>query len=121
MVNLSGANLTRADLSNVNLKRADLSNANLTRTDLSSATLEGATFVEADLEGVLLVGVQLKNSKGLTDNMLEKAFGDENTSLPNGLTRPANWESREKAIEQWQAFYEEERRRFRQSMGFNDD
>ncbi len=46
----------------------------------------------------------LKDSNALTDEMLEKAFGDGDTSLPNGLTRPVHWGSREDAVKQHRAF-----------------
>ena len=103
---LSGTSLFSADLVGANLKEADLSGANLvqanlSRSDLEGATFDGATLTEANLEGALLVGSQLKNSKGLTYEMIEKAFGDVNTSLPDGITRPEHWESRKDAILKW--------------------
>ena len=113
---LIGANLAEADLSKADLTDANLSGAKLDRTNLSDAKL-----MRADLSNALLVGAKLKDSKGLTDDMLEQALGDVNTPLPNGLTRPASWGSREDAIKKWETFCEEERRRFRQSIGFNDD
>ena len=102
LVNLSGAKLMEADLSGANLR--DLSDADLWGAKLSDAKLDDADLSGADFEGTLLIGTQLKDSRGLTDDMIKKAFGDGDTSLPDGLTRPAHWESREKAIEQWRAF-----------------
>ena len=52
--NLSGANLFRADLSG-----ADLSGANLFRADLSGADLSGANLSGADLSGANLSGANL--------------------------------------------------------------
>ena len=43
------------------------------------------------------------------DKVIEKAFGDGDTSLPDGLTRPAHWGIWEDAIEQWRAFREGDR------------
>ena len=102
---LSGANLANADLSGANLAMADLSGANLAMANLSGADLWEADLSGANLEGILLVGTQLKDSRGLTDEMLEQAFGDVNTSLPNGLYRPANWGSREDAIKEWRKYW----------------
>ena len=109
--NLSGANLSQVDLwsadfSETNLSKVRLDNANLRGTNLSKARLDNANLSGADFEGILLVGTQLKDSKGLTDDMIEKAFGDSDTSLPDGLTRPEHWGSWEDAIEQWRAFRE---------------
>ena len=91
--NLSDAYLVEANLSGANLWRADLSSANLFGADLSSANLQGANLSGANFVAALLVGSQLENSKGLTEDMIQKAFGDKFTSLPNGLSRPAHWES----------------------------
>ncbi len=113
---LSGANLTRVDLWGVNLWGADLSGTKLRGAYLEDTTLGGANLAEADFEGALLAGAQLKDSKGLTDDMIKKAFGDENTSLPTGLSRPAHWNSQEEAIEKWEAFREEEWHGFHQSL-----
>ena len=102
--NLSGADLLIANLSGADLMLADLPNARLIGADLSNVGLIGADVPGADFEGTLLVGIQLKDSGGLTDKMLEKAFGDGDTSLPNGLTRPVHWGSREDAVKQHRAF-----------------
>ena len=135
-VNLWGTNLSKAILMGANLLDARLDSASLLDARLEGANLSGAILMaanllgtnlskakldNADLSGALLVRTQLEDSKGLTDNMLEKAFGDENTSLPNGLTRPAHWGSEEEAIEKWQAFCEEEWRKVLQSEGISDD
>ena len=108
IANLSGADLILADLSNARLIGADLSNANLRGANLSSAIFENATLAEADLENTLLVGAKLKNLKGLTDDMIKEAFGDNETTLPDGLTRPEHWGSEEQAIEKWEAFWKEQ-------------
>ncbi len=98
-VNLSGAELALADLSNARLDSANLSDANLMGanlwgTNLSKARLDNANLSGADFEGTLLVETHLKDTTGLTDEMLEKAFGDGDISLPDGLTRPEHWGSR---------------------------
>ena len=51
---LSGANLSRADLIGVDLRKADLSGANLSGADLRKANLIQAYLSGADLSGVNL-------------------------------------------------------------------
>ncbi|MDD1742684.1 MAG: pentapeptide repeat-containing protein [Methanotrichaceae archaeon] len=65
--NLSNANLRRADLSNANLRRADLSNANLSEAYLSGvhlgeAYLRKANLSWADLRGAYLIGADLREA-----------------------------------------------------------
>jgi uncharacterized protein YjbI with pentapeptide repeats len=55
--NLSGANLSRADLSGANLY-----GANLSRADLSGATLSGATLSRANLSRANLYGANLSGA-----------------------------------------------------------
>ncbi len=57
--------LSYTDLSgkNVNLTGADLSGANLQQTDFSKARLVGSIFSEANLEGANLTGVDLTGVK----------------------------------------------------------
>jgi uncharacterized protein YjbI with pentapeptide repeats len=50
--NLARANLTRANLGGANLARADLNRAHLDQADLSEAYLFAANFDQADLSGV---------------------------------------------------------------------
>jgi hypothetical protein len=62
---LSGADLRRADLSGADLRRADLSGADLSgadlrRADLSGADLSGADLSGADLSGAYLSGAYLR-------------------------------------------------------------
>lgn len=88
--NLSGVRLERAGLyeahlKGANLKRANLSKAHLDSANLSEAQLEGASLYEAHLEGAWL-----QSATGLTQGQLDQTFGDEDTVLPEGLTRPEN-------------------------------
>ena len=57
--NLSGANLSRADLYWANLSGANLSGANLSRADLSRANLYGANLSGANLSRANLYGANL--------------------------------------------------------------
>jgi uncharacterized protein YjbI with pentapeptide repeats len=103
---LFGAHLEGATLWGAHLERAVLANAHLEGAYLANAHLEGAFLVEAHLEGALLAnahlkgarlleahleGASLKGAVGLTQEHLDMAFGDDNTVLPEGITRPARW------------------------------
>ena len=57
--NLTGANLRDADLSDADLARANLTGANLRDADLSRADLDGAILTLADLDGAILAGANL--------------------------------------------------------------
>jgi uncharacterized protein YjbI with pentapeptide repeats len=72
--NLSGADLSRADLSGANLSRADLSGANLSWADLSGANLSGANLSWADLSGANLIGADLSGAN-LSRANLSRAYG----------------------------------------------
>jgi uncharacterized protein YjbI with pentapeptide repeats len=92
---LTGANLTGADLSGVadltganltgaNLSGAYLSRAYLRRNNLTGANLSGVS--RADLSGADLSGADLGGAKDLTQEQLDKACGNADTKLPEGLT-----------------------------------
>lgn len=89
---LNGADLNEADLNEADLSGADLTGANLLRADLKGATLKGATLVdttlvdadlrgadlsEANLKGARLHNATLCETTGLTQEMLDSA--DTNT------------------------------------------
>jgi hypothetical protein len=65
----------------VNLQEADLRGANLSR-----AHLEMTNLIRADLEGA-----NLKGARGVTQKQMVRAFGDQNTELPEDVKRPASW------------------------------
>ena len=89
-VNLSGANLGRADLRYANLSGADLryaelSSANLLGADLSSADLSGANLSGAKLRHVNLNGAKLRYAdlKGVDLSSANLSGSDTtNTRLP---------------------------------------
>lgn len=100
--NLYGANLSRVNLAGANLKRATLRKARLCRAtligaNLSKATLSGVDFSvanlsvanfsdaglsEVDLSGANLSNTNLSKAKGLVQAQLDSAFGDYETRLP---------------------------------------
>ena len=77
---LSGANLSRADLSNAHLRGADLSNADLRDTKLSFADLTGANLSGADLRDAKLFFTNLSKAN-LTDVDLTTIGGIKNFTL----------------------------------------
>jgi Pentapeptide repeats (8 copies) len=86
----------RLDLTWTQLSKAELINAKLAYADLRDADLRSADLRGADLKGVLsdgseLAGANLQRSKGLTQSQLDKANGDEETEIPDGLQRPKHW------------------------------
>ena len=48
-------------------------------------------FRGADLRSAEFFGADLRDAIHLTPGQIGAAFGDENTQLPDGLTRPAGW------------------------------
>jgi hypothetical protein len=81
--------------------RFDLHKAALKQAGLVDAHLEGAILWDAHLQGAHLTGAHLEGADlrlatGLTDLSPPDApgletYGDENTRLPEGVTRPAHW------------------------------
>jgi uncharacterized protein YjbI with pentapeptide repeats len=88
--NLEAAHLEGAVLVAAHLEGADLTEAHLEGADLEAAYLEGADLTEAHLEGA-----DLREANGLTQDQLDQALGDAETQLPEGLTRPAHWLSKQ--------------------------
>jgi uncharacterized protein YjbI with pentapeptide repeats len=79
--NLSGAWLVKADLSKTNLKRAILSGADLSGANLRAVLLSGADLSSADLS----------DAEGLTQEQVERAIGNDSTTLPRDIQRPEAW------------------------------
>jgi uncharacterized protein YjbI with pentapeptide repeats len=77
IVNLSGANLSSADLHGIDLRSADLQETDLHGADLSSADLHGANLRGADLSGTIL-----------TQEQWEKAESLQGATMPDGSTHP---------------------------------
>ena len=118
--NLSDADLSGADLTNTNLLPYDqrnparLSGHNLkdksavpsqievrrskikpylTPTNLSNASLEGTI-----LRGAILGNVDLRRTRGLKQEQIEQAIGNQATKLPKKLQLPNEW--RDRSIEE---------------------
>ena len=91
VANLSAAYLPRADLSAAYLAGADLSRANLAGANLLGARLYGVDLSNVNLSGASLYGVDLSRTQNLTQEQLEQAEGNKNTKLPPDLKPPAHW------------------------------
>ena len=81
---LQGAILWKAQLQGADLRDAQLQGAFLLRAQLRGAWLQGANLRDAQLQGADLTEV-----KNLTHDHINVACTDENTKLPEGLTRHA--------------------------------
>jgi uncharacterized protein YjbI with pentapeptide repeats len=85
-LNLTGADLTRANLTDADLTGADLTGANLTGTNLTSADLTGANLTGTNLTGADLTGANLAKSHfQVKQAQLDGACGKD-AKLPAGLT-----------------------------------
>ncbi len=86
---LSNADLSRAALPGANLEEAILRDARLYKARLSSSKLTGADLSGASLAGADLTGASVARP------VLENAFGDTKTRIPDSLSRPENWSTQE--------------------------
>jgi hypothetical protein len=105
-VNLQGAYLHEANLGEAYLNEAHLEGAYLTDTNLreaylDGAHLEGAYLNDAHLERATLDGTHLgeahlvrahlKEARDLTQEQINSAIGERETTLPDDLVRPGAW------------------------------
>ena len=91
---LNRTNFARADLRDVNAYGAVFTGANFAGADLTNASLvgvylQGANLSGAKLQGANLSGAEMDRARGLGQNQLNQACGDETTRLPPGLRIPA--------------------------------
>jgi uncharacterized protein YjbI with pentapeptide repeats len=85
---LAGANLSVSNAFGARFAKTDFSGANLSDATLVGSWFGGAMMTGADLRGANLSGSYLFTAKGLTQDQLSMACGDEATKLPQGLTIP---------------------------------
>jgi Pentapeptide repeats (8 copies) len=88
---LEGADLTVAQLQSATLMEANLEDAKLYGTNLTGAWLDYANLKGASLDGAQVEGAILEECRGLEQAQVDKLRGDGGTTLPPGLTRPADW------------------------------
>lgn len=94
---LKGVGFEKSELGRVNFSKAILTGAhftlaNLSRADLSGAELTGpVAFDRAFMFLTRIEGLDMSAATGLEQAQIDLACGDENTKLPNGLTKPKSW------------------------------
>lgn len=92
---LIGATLRGVDLRGVNLRGAYLIGADLRGADLGHADLLGADLRAADLRSA-----KLSQAIFLTQPQLDAAVGDDSTTIPSVLIRPAHWSGSQNVAEE---------------------
>jgi uncharacterized protein YjbI with pentapeptide repeats len=84
--NLKGALFNDAHLNNANFLGTDLEGAHFDGATLVGARFEWATLKRARFNSANLRKADLQHAVGLTQEQIDKAFCDEETKLPAGLT-----------------------------------
>lgn len=97
-VRRNGPSYRREDLAGRDLRQwvlgdADLRGALLIRADLRDQALGSADLLGADLRDADLRGTELADVLFLSQPQLNAGRGDERTTLPEALRRPAHWGS----------------------------
>ena len=82
-----GSTLSKKDAPSTKELRFNKVKPRITAPDLRNTNLEGAT-----LSGTLLGSTDLTKVRGLVQEMIDSAIGDDKTQLPNHLQRPQHWE-----------------------------
>ena len=90
------ANLQKAELGRTQLEGAVLDGADMSRAEIARSVFKGASLKGTDMSGAYTYltrfeGADLSQVKGLTQRQLDDACGDDETRLPEGLTRPETW------------------------------
>ncbi len=91
LMELRGADLMGKDLRKLDLRGANLRGAYLIGADLRGVDLDWADVIGADFRGARLSGARLADAIFLTQPQVNAAVGDDRTTLPPYLTRPAHW------------------------------
>ena len=108
-IDLQTASLIGANLENTHLENARLIGTNLWNAKLGNAHLEGAYLFSASAERGKIIGAHLEGAylnetdikieegeegtiwKGVTQEQVDSAIGDETTGLPVGIVMPKSW------------------------------
>ncbi|MEM8877652.1 MAG: pentapeptide repeat-containing protein [Pseudomonadota bacterium] len=101
------ANFTGAALNDVNFDHSDLGRADFTDADITGTRFEFSILARADLRGsrfegpidftgayfflTRIEGVDLSAAEGLAQWQIDMACGDDDTKLPDGVSRPGSW------------------------------
>lgn len=84
--NLKGVNFEKSNLESLNLDNANLSNANLKDVNFFRASLRNVNLTDATLNGA-----DFTSSRYLSQEVIETAYGDQNTKLIGRLRYPNHW------------------------------
>ncbi len=84
--NFQNGKLSNGEFGGANFRGANFDGAELQGAGLAGAKLQGASLVDANLQGAELQGADLQKVEGLTQDQLDRACGDKETKLPEGLT-----------------------------------
>ena len=84
----TGADLRDVDAYGAVFSGASFRGANLTHASFVGTYLQGASFAGARLEGTNFSGAEMDRALGLNQAQLNRACGDEATTLPRGLRIP---------------------------------
>lgn len=87
-VNFSGAFFSQTSFKAADLENANFNNAGLWFTNFYGARLVNASFDGANFYKISFQNADLSKASGLTQEMLNQAYGNKNTKLPPGLTIP---------------------------------
>ena len=87
-------NFRGADLRDINgygalFTGADMADANLTNATFVGSYMQGANLRGAILDGANFSGAEMDKAQGLSQRQLDRACGDDTTTLPRGLRVPA--------------------------------
>lgn len=99
-----GADLAEGDFLNALLEGASFVGANLSRAEFQFAVLYDAKLDGALLVGTDFVGTDFSEARYLSPEIIDKAFGTFDTTLPVGMVRPSHWSDESSAIERWKTF-----------------
>jgi uncharacterized protein YjbI with pentapeptide repeats len=84
-VKLSCSLIQLTEFYNSNFSEMDFSGANMSRAKFNDSSFKGADFSDA-----LLDNSDLSSARFLTAELIELAWGNSETKLPNGINRPIN-------------------------------
>lgn len=95
-------NMENAQCMNANLKKASMNRSNLSEAQFWDADLSGASlyesklvdahFIDTNLYGVNFRDTDLSKARFLTQDQINFAIGNKNTTLPNNIKMPEEWE-----------------------------
>lgn len=91
---LEGAILRKINLQGCDLRFARFDGADLFAADLSGADMRDASLTASFLKRADLRGADLSTAHGLTEGQIIDSLGDQETRLPENLSRPASWNAK---------------------------